>query len=389
MKVLEVTTLFPRWKNDSRGPIIYKTAKELHNLGIEVTVINQHGPNCETWEEMEGIRVYRPHYFWPNKLEILHNIGGGLPAAWEKYKWTRILFPFLLVAQTIAIIKLAPRHDIIHAHFTIPAAAAILSSLFHRKPVVATVRGSDIYRIPKYNLGRIFTRITLNKCKKITLMSRDLLEETWRIGITKEIIKYIPPPIDFENFPSGPWGDREPNILFVGSLIKRKAPDILITAFSKVSSKFPDYQLTIVGSGPEEKLLHEQARALEINDKVRFIPCLSPSEIAMLMRKSRLFVLPSLEEALGMVIVEALASGTPVIGTHVGGIPEVIPPEAGILVKPNDPDDLANAISSMLERPDQLKIQGEYAENWARQNFLTQKENAIRLREVFEEVLRK
>ncbi len=387
MKVLEVTTLFPRWLNDSRGPIVYETMKALKKLGVEITVINQHGPGCKTWEELEGIKVYRPRYFWPNKLEVLHDIGGGLPAAWEKKKWTRVLFPFLLLAQTKAVLKLAPYFDLVHTQFTISAAAAVLSEHFHQKPIVATVRGSDIYRIPKYPGGKEFTRLALSKCKKITLMSKDLLYTTTNLGIPREKFEYIPPPIDFAKFHSGPWEEREPLIVFIGSLIKRKAPDVLIKAYKKVSSQYPDYTLIMVGSGPEKKSLLELVEILGLNDKIRFIPRLSSAEVSQLLRKSRLFVLPSIEEALGMVVVEALASGTPVVATNVGGIPEVTPIKAGKLVAPNDPEELSETICSMLNRVDKLKEMSIYAENWARNNFISHQQNALRLKEVFENVL--
>jgi len=387
MKVLEVTTLFPRWSNDSRGPIVYETMKALKNLGVDITVISQHGPRCHTWEEMEGIKVYRPRYFWPDSLEVLHDIGGGLPAAWERKKWTRMLFPFLLLAQTIAVRRLAPSHDLVHTQFTISAAAAVLSERFHHKPIVATVRGSDIYRIPKYPCGREFTRLTLSKCRKITTMSKHLLQTTIDLGIPKEKIEYIPPPIDFECFHSGPWEDREPFIVFIGSLIKRKGPDILIESYQKVASQFPEYTLIIVGSGPEENALLEQAENLGLNGKIKFIPRLSNTEVARLLRKSRLFVLPSLEEALGMVVVESLASGTPVIGTNVGGIPEVVPSSAGKLVAPNNPDELSEAICHLLNNVDELKAMSIYAENWARNNFISHKQNALELKEIFENVL--
>jgi len=387
MKVLEVTTLFPRWSNDSRGPIVYETTKALKKLGVDITVINQHGPGCKTWEELEGIKVYRPRYFWPDKLEVLHDIGGGLPAAWEKKKWTRVLFPFLLMAQAIAVLRLAPYYDLVHTQFTISAAAAVLGEHFHQKPIVATVRGSDIYRIPKYPGGKEFTRLALSKCNKITLMSKDLLNTTVKLGISSDKFESIPPPIDFETFYPNKWEEREPYVVFIGSLIKRKGPDVLIEAFKKVSLLFPDYTLIIVGTGPEEQNLLEQVQRLGLEGRLKFISHLVPFEIANLLRRSRLLVLPSLEEALGMVIVESLASGTPVVATNVGGIPEVLPSQAGILVSPNDPYELSDAICYLLGHPAELELMSKFGESWARSNFISHQQNALRLKSLFENVL--
>jgi len=162
---------------------------------------------------------------------------------------------------------------------------------------------------------------------------------------------------------------------------------VLIEAFKKVSLLFPDYTLIIVGTGPEEQNLLEQVQRLGLEGRLKFISHLVPFEIANLLRRSRLLVLPSLEEALGMVIVESLASGTPVVATNVGGIPEVLPSQAGILVSPNDPYELSDAICYLLGHPAELELMSKFGESWARSNFISHQQNALRLKSLFENVL--
>ena len=263
LKILEVSTLFPRWKGDQRGPIIYSIALHLSKLGHKVTVINMHGPGSKFIEEIEGIRIIRPRYAWPEKLEILQNTGGGLPAAWEKKPFSRLLFPLLLLSQFFSIIKISKDTDIIHTHFTLSAMAATLGKPIHKKPIVVTVRGSDIYRIPLIPFGRSFNKLALSGASKITVMSHDLANALINLGVQKNKIEYIPPPIEKEKFPMGSWEQRENKIVFIGSLIKRKGPDVLLDAYSLISNQFPNYKLFVVGYGPLEDELKEKARKLK------------------------------------------------------------------------------------------------------------------------------
>lgn len=139
----------------------------------------------------------------------------------------------------------------------------------------------------------------------------------------------------------------------------------------------------MVGTGPEETSLKTLAENLEISQNIQFIPHLSQAEVANLLQKAKIFVLPSLEEALGMVAVEALASGTPVVASRVGGIPEAVPEEAGILVPPADADALADAIQELLADMNRLQSMSSAARVWAETAFCTHEENASRLLNIF------
>lgn len=384
MRILEISTLFPRWPGDGRGPIILQIAQALQAQGHKVTVISQHGPGSQVSEIIHDVNVYRPRYAWPDRFESLQDTGGGLPAAWEKRPFTRLLFPMLLAAQTIAAMKLAPEHDIVHAHFTIPAMAATLSRFIHRKPIVATVRGSDIYRIPNYPGGKLFNKIALSGCDKITVMSKDLIKSSVALGLPESKFEYIPPPINIERFTMSPWEQREPLLVYIASLIPRKGPNFLIDAFAKVVRRHPEYRLIMVGSGPMEMDLKAQTEALGISQNTQFIPRLSQVEVAELLQKATLFILPSLEEALGMVAVEALACGTPVVASRVGGIPEAVPENAGKLVPPGDADALAEGICELLGDVPRLRELSINARRWSETAFCSHQENAARLLGIFE-----
>ncbi len=131
-------------------------------------------------------------------------------------------------------------------------------------------------------------------------------------------------------------------VLYVGRLEPRKGVSTLINAMKHV-----DGTLLIAGQGSMLPLLRERAKLLGISDRVRFLGKVEYSRLPIYYRASDVFVLPSLSEAFGIVLLEAMASGTPVIGTQVGGIPEIID-GCGLLVPPGDANKLAEAINFVL-----------------------------------------
>ncbi|AIU70127.1 glycosyl transferase [Thermococcus eurythermalis] len=131
-------------------------------------------------------------------------------------------------------------------------------------------------------------------------------------------------------------------VLYVGRIEPRKGVGTLISAMKHV-----DGTLLIVGKGSRLSFLRERARLLGVAEKVRFLGTVEYSKLPLFYRASDVFVLPSLSEAFGIVLLEAMASGTPVIGTTVGGIPEIVD-GCGLLVPPGDARKLAEAVNLVL-----------------------------------------
>ncbi len=150
-----------------------------------------------------------------------------------------------------------------------------------------------------------------------------------------------------------------PNLIFVGRLAAVKGVPILLEALSALAPDYPGLRLTLAGDGPDRAALEAQARELGLSDMVRFTGYAAQSEIAEMLACADIFVLPSFAEGVPVVLMEAMATGLPVIATQVGGVAELVRDGAGILVAPGDVDALAAAIADLLDDPERRARMGQ------------------------------
>jgi glycosyltransferase involved in cell wall biosynthesis len=352
--------VFPRWYGHGEGTFIWQFVKVLRGQQMAVKVVAMHSPGLATHETWEGVEIVRPPYWWPSDAELLRKDGGGLPINFRRYPLARIQLPALLAAHAAAITRAAEDCDLIHAHFTVSTAAALAAKLRRRCPVVATVHGSDIFQVPKLPLGAAFTRSTLRRTAAVTTVSSALRDACLALAVPEAQVRVVSNSVDtalYAPLPDDALARRDPRVLFVGSLIGRKGVDTLLRAFAEIAPNLrragPDYRLVLIGDGPEEANLARLAVELGIGELVEFGGFLPQAEVAACMRRASLFVLPSNEEGQGVVLLEAMASGTPVVATNVGGIPEVLGDLTarglGHLVDPGDVPALAAHMRAVVE----------------------------------------
>jgi len=348
LKVCIVTTAFPRWAGDAQGSFVWEAARAVRRTGASVRVIAMHAPGAATRETLEGIEVIRPRYMPRENWEILRREGGGLPIIWRRNKLARLLFIPFGVAHVLAVARWARDCDVVHANWTLSALAAVLARPIHCRPVVVTLQGSDIFQVTRSKLGRWLTAATLRACDRVLVLSRALAQATARTGMAMDRLTVVPNGVDTGRFTPAPAAERDRQILFVGSLIPRKGANYLIDAMPAVFAALPGYRLVMLGDGPDENALRQQAAALGIADRIDMPGFLPQEDVLAAMRRARLFVLPSLEEGLGVVLLEALSCGTPIVASAVDGIVDVVTQEVGRLVPPAQPGALAEAITAIL-----------------------------------------
>ena len=217
--------------------------------------------------------------------------------------------------------------------------------------------------------------------------------EAWAPG--KPLVQF-PAWTDIEVFLEAGYRDspRKPIVLYAGVLIPGKGVHHLVRAFANVASEFPEVRLEIVGrdENPDyAKELRREVVRLGLDGRVFFVGEVSQVELAKRMRQACVFVLPSLSEGLGRVAVEAMATGTPVIGSCLGGIPEMVQDGlTGFLVPPGDEEALAERLRWVLEHPEEAEVMGYRAREFARSFFSSEAYLAgyKRLFEMAEEVLK-
>jgi len=162
-------------------------------------------------------------------------------------------------------------------------------------------------------------------------------------------------------------------ILYVGVLIPRKGVDVLLQSFARIADEIKDAKLVLIGKSDDEsyaEALRKMTRSLGIDKRVTFIGPMTQSELAEFMAQAQVLVLPSHSEALGRVVLEAMACGTPVIGSAVGGIPDMIQDSnTGFLVEPGDVPALTEKIMWILEHPKEASTMGRRARQFARDYF--------------------
>jgi len=348
-KVLIITTAFPRWMGDGRGNFVYEAAQAVRRQGWQVRVIAMHTPGAMAHEWMDGIEVIRPRYL-PERWEILAKDSAGLPQAWRTNPWTKLaLIPFL-IRHTLAVLRYARQADILHANWTLSGMVAWFTQVYHRKPYVVTVHGSDVFQGLKIPLVRQVSAWALRRAHFVFALSRALAQEVQAIDVAAEKVKIVPNRVNLasirillkEEIP------REAVILFVGSLFWRKGVTHLLEAFKSIAHEIPAYRLVFVGEGDQRELLEKQVREAGLEERVVFTGNLPHDDVIRWMRRAKVFVLPSVEEGQGVVLLEAMACGTPCIGSKVGGIPDIVTPDCGFLFEAEHVEELANTLKRIL-----------------------------------------
>ncbi|HDD31793.1 MAG TPA: glycosyltransferase family 1 protein [Thermococcus litoralis] len=173
-------------------------------------------------------------------------------------------------------------------------------------------------------------------------------------------------------------------VLYVSRMSYRKGPHVLLNAFSKIE----DATLVIVGSGEMLPFLKAQAKFLGIEDRVVFMGYVPDDLLPEIFKMADIFVLPSVSsEAFGIVVLEAMASGVPVIATDVGGIPEVLKEnEAGLLVPPGNELELRNAIQKLLNNEELRKWYGINGRKAVEEKYSWDKV-VVEIEKVYEEII--
>ena len=244
--------------------------------------------------------------------------------------------------------------DVIHAHFFLAGVPAVLLGAVYRKPVVITEHWSVFLPSDPMRLGPLSRRLAKFAFERaaFVLPVSEALRDGIRAAGIEARFRIVPNAVDPLVFhpPAAPHAGRR--LLTVGGLYAAKAHDVLLRAAALLAECEPEVRLDIVGDGELRAECERLAATLGISDRVAFHGERPKSEVARLMREADVFVLASRYENNPCAVLEALMSGLPVVATRVGGVPEIVNADNGLLVEPGDAPALARASGAALARDD-------------------------------------
>ncbi len=355
LRVLTLASLFPDSSRPTFGPFVERQTLGLAShpdvelrvvapIGVPPWPLSLHDrykcfstvPSLENWK---GIPTYRPRFHhWPmtsgrfDAAQMAKCIAPLLEKLWAD-------FPF----------------DVIDAEFFFPdgPAAVQLGQIFG-VPVSIKARGADIHFWGTNGATAAQVLNAGQQANGLLAVAGSLKADMVALGMREDHIRVHYTGVDLSLFKAGEraaakakLGLRGPLVVSVGALIPRKRQALTIEAIARLEN----VQLALIGKGEDEGMLRSLAAQLGCSDRVRFLGAISHAEIAVWLAAADAMSLPSSSEGLANAWVEALACGTPIVITDVGGARELVDrPEAGHIVEP-DANAVADALADLIAHP--------------------------------------
>jgi len=331
MKIAILTYMFP--PDDVAGIEIVSQdmSNHLAQRGNEVYVVTS-GKKNVIENPKENITVYR---VTKPRTKFLGN----------PIFWLKIFF---------ALKKIKP--DIVHCQAVQMGVPGFLFKKIYEKPYIVCGHGDDIYLPWKFK--RIIAKLVFENAETVIALTKDMKKKIESFGFNVKNIFVVPNGIELEKFKvlskinirkELEISEDKKVVLFVGTLTPRKGIKYLIEALNIVKQKNPNIKLLLIGDGDQKQGLEKLAETLDLKKNISFVGKVENKEIPKYMTASDIFVLPSLSEAFGVVNLEAMACGLPIIATRVDGIPDVVKDrENGFLVEPESPNQIAEKILYLL-----------------------------------------
>ena len=343
-------------------------AKALVQQNHEVHLFTLDFPGSPKYEEMDGIKVYRA------STEMGHP---------NFLTWVLMFNHFL--SKRIADTTKTVDFDVMHVHDWLAAFSGISFKHYLKKPMILTVHSTEVGRAQGLHSPNSFSINGIEwwatyEANRVIVCSESMKNEICdHFDIPSEKVDIIPNAIDVTKYKTSVdrgavrqrYGVGYSNklILCVGRLVPQKGVEYFIRAIPTIANNYPEAKYIIVGEGWSRDKLEAEARATGHSDKIHFTGFASDKDVIELMTSADVLIVPSIYEPFGIVALEGMATGVPVVASKVGGLAEVIDHDkTGLFVYPRSLESIAWGIDRILSDPDHA--------NWLTQNAKEKLHNA-------------
>lgn len=374
MKILMLTWEYPPRIVGGIARVVNDLSKRLIKDGHDVTVVTYREGNAPYYEDDKGVKVYRVDNYMIHPNNFIDWI---------------MQMNFNMVAKANEIMAKEGNFDVIHAHDWLVAYAAKTLKNSYDIPIVATIhatesgRNSGIHDETQRYINDTEWMLTYEATEVIVNSNYMKRELQYQFGLPFEKINVVPNGINVNMF-SGVERDydfrrqyaldNEKIILFMGRLVYEKGVQHLVSAMPKILAGYHDAKLVIAGKGGMTDELKAQVNAMGISNKVYFTGYMDAKQVCKMYKCADVSVFPSTYEPFGIVALEAMLSGTPVVVSDIGGLNEIVRHgENGMKSYAGNPNSIADSILALLYNP-QLSanvvknaknmVKNEY--NWAK-----------------------
>jgi len=375
MKILTISSLYPNNKDPKHGIFVETRLRHLRKDYPEITAVviapvpwfPFAAPRFGEYskfagvvdvETREGVLVYHPKYL------VIPKLGMHLTPWFMARSIRKCLQQLVAEGQTF---------DVIDGHYFYPDGVAITKvAAEFNIPFTCTARGTDINLIPAFPVARRRINEVFSKARHLMAVCKALADEMIALGAPRSKVTVLRNGVDLELFQASddvkkqqlrstlPLPSDGPLLLSVGWLIERKGHFLVIAALANL----PAAQLVIAGNGPDLSELQQLAIKLGVAERVHFVGALEQSQLSQYYQAADALILASSREGWANVLLEAMASGTPVVATNIWGTPEVVAANAAGLLVERNADAIAAGVQTLLASPPTREATRQYAEQF-------------------------
>ena len=364
--VVLITTSYPRFPGDLTGTAVEPIAHGVAARGHAVHVVAPWHPLVRR-PDREGDVCFHFYHYAPVRSLNVFGYAGALRADVSMRPAAYAVAPLALLAahRLVRRVIRAYAATLVHAHWVIPGGATAAAAA-GPLPVVVSLHGSDVFLAERNRIVERAARAAFRRADRVTACSTDLRDRAVALGADGARTETLLHGVDLDRFAPDPearrrirtahgLGDDAEIVFAVGRLVRKKGFEYLIDAIARLAPQRPALRLVLAGSGDLDPELHARAATGRVADRVTWLGAIPHDEVAGWLAAADVSATPSVVDDAGNVdglpntILEALATGTPVVATHAGGIASVaVDGETALVVPERDAFRLAGAIDELL-----------------------------------------